>query len=285
MKSVIAIVAAVVVLGLAAASQPLLGPFNQDGAGPVVIYAAPTLFRLTEEAAQQAKISTDIRSIGSVQAARLIESGKVPDVYLSVDIELSRLVNPLKLIELGGFELVLICEREHGLSDLKNVRLGIADPNLAPVGYRALVALYWLSEKDGYFSLDEVQADLGVSYSQLDDEINIDATHFRAQGRFLARDDLGGVATLLESGGVDCMFASTPFVIARGYQENFRVIPLPTEIDFSKDPPGRFTAQLQIGQVEVRRFEAFAASFSEAGSAFLEVLERMDASGYGLRRD
>jgi molybdate/tungstate transport system substrate-binding protein len=267
----------------------VLGGVLTGGGGAVVVYAAPTLLQLANEAAGRSEeIRADIRVLGSVAALRLIQQGRVPDVYLTVDAELLREIDgqQRRSMVLGYFRLHLVCREPLGLRGLGEARIGLADPNTAPIGYRSLAALYWLSTRYNLTSLDEVTRSLSVSFTEEGGgSVVIDARQCRAAGRFSARDDLAGVASLFEAGAVDCIFAHTPFIVYKRYGERYSVIDLPEEIQFARDPATRFFAITHSGVFEVKRFVGAAVSFSPAGDRFLEALEALDPESFGLARE
>lgn len=251
---------------------------------PVVVYSAPTLVGLAEEAAaRHVPGQVDVRSIGSVMGVRLIQAGRVPDAFLSVDWELLRFINPRRVVDLGSFKLLLVC-RSGSLEDVGRVKLGLANPNVAPIGYRAIAALFWLSTRYNLTDLGELGRDLSIDFKHTlpSGELIIDVREFRASGRFVARDDLAGVGALLEGGAVDCIFAHSPFVVTRRYEERFKVFELPPEIQFIVDPPINFKAITESGEIDVKAFRAFAASFTEKGDDFLDTLQGVELARHGL---
>ncbi len=266
----------------------VLGGVLTGGGGAVVVYAAPTLLKLADEASGRLEgLRADIRVLGSVAALRLIQQGRIPDVYLTVDAELLREIDgqQRRSMVLGYFRLHLVCREPLGLRGLGEARIGLADPNTAPIGYRSIAALYWLSTRYNLTGLNEVARSLSVSFTEEGGSIVIDARQFRAEGRFTSRDDLAGVASLFEAGAVDCIFAHTPFIVYKRYVEKFRIIELPEEIQFARDPATRFLAVTNSGIFEVKRFVGAAVSFSPAGDRFLEALEAFDPESFGLVRE
>jgi len=274
------------VIVVAVVFSAIILAFNSgDEAGRVVVYAAPTLAGVVEDAARAyGPDRVDIRSLGSVLAVKLIQAGRTPDVLMSVDWELLKMINARKILDLGFFRLHFVCTGNYSVSDIGRVRVGVANPNIAPIGYRALAALYWLSVKHNLLSLDEVSNYLNITYDydQASNRVVIDAREFHARGRFIARDDLAGVGALLEGGAVDCIFSHTPFIISRKYAERFRAFDMPAEIDFSEDPPINFTVIVESGEIDVKAFRAFAASFTSSGDELLMTMSRLDFSKYGL---
>ncbi|MEM4289091.1 MAG: substrate-binding domain-containing protein [Nitrososphaerota archaeon] len=277
--AIMAIMAIIVMLGIAVASD-ILG-----GRSRVVVFSAPTLAGVAEEAAATYGAElVDIRSVGSVLGVRIIQSGNVPDVFMSVDWELLKFIKPRRILDLGRFQLKIVCRQDYSLTDIGRVRLGVANPNTAPIGYRALAALYWLGVRYGVASAEEISRGLNITYiyDSSSRTVRIDVRGFQASGRFVARDDLAGVAALLEGGAVDCIFAHSPFIISRGYENHFKVLDVPGDIDFTQDPPVSFTAETQTGLIEVKAFRAFAASFTQSGDEFLKALEGVPLTRYGL---
>lgn len=255
--------------------------------GRVTVFTAPTLVGVAKDAANlYGSDLVDVRTIGSVLGIRLIQSGNVPDVFLSVDWELLKFIQPRRVLDLGYFRLLLVCREDYTLNDLGQVNLGLANPNFAPIGYRSLAAIYLLGTKYKLVALEEVSRSLNISYihNYSDRSVWIDVRSFEARGRFTARDDLAGVAALLEGGAVDCIFAHSPFVVARGYIVRFKIIELPGEITFLQDPPLKFVAITQSGSIEVKAFRAFAASFTPIGDDLLDKIEQIDLEKYGLWR-
>ncbi len=276
---------AAAIVAVAVTASLLLNPLG--GRGSVVVFTAPTLVGVAKSAAGLYDSDiVDVRSIGSVMGVRLIQSGSVPDVFLSVDWELLRYIQPRRVLDLGHFRLLLVCRDDYSLNDLGHVKLGLANPNFAPIGYRSLAAIYWLGTKYELVRLDEVSRSLNVRYihNSSDHSVWIVVRDFEASGRFMARDDLAGVAALLEGGAVDCIFAHSPFIVARGYAGRFKIIEMPDEITFLHDPPIKFVAVTESGFIKVKAFRAFAASFTTAGDNFLDKIGQMDLERYGLWR-
>ncbi|MDW8084523.1 MAG: hypothetical protein RMI49_04930 [Candidatus Caldarchaeum sp.] len=252
---------------------------------PVVVYSAPTLRGISDELVRLADFSVDVRVYGSVFATNLIKSGKTPDLLLSVDSELKKGLEYRDERVIGIYRLVVVCNKYFdGVEDLKTARLGIADPNLAPIGYRALAALYLLSIYEGLDVVDEVEAKLNVKYQRQGDSVFLDARTIEASGRFYMRPDLDVVSSLLEAGTVDCIFAHMPFVITRELPNDFNLVELPECCRFEKDPPIDFYVDLSTGRVRVGRFEAVALSFTENGDKLLRLIDKIDVSKYGFRR-
>lgn len=270
-----------IVLTILLAYTLIAGNFGER----VTVYSAPTLLGPAEEAAHLYGVGrVDIRVLGSVMGARLIQSGRLPDVFLSVDWELLKTVHPRRLLDLGSFKLQLVCREGHSVESLRHVRIGVANPNTAPIGYRALAALYWLSVTYNVTDVDEIEQGLNVKFIEdtVKREIKIDVRGFGAAGRFFMRDDLSGVGALLEGGMVDCIFAHSPFIVSRNYSHRFEVMDLPREIEFLDNPPIKFTAITEFGDIEVRGFRAFAASFTRSGDEYLDRLVNVNLSKYGL---
>ncbi|MEM0482443.1 MAG: hypothetical protein QXM16_06125 [Nitrososphaerota archaeon] len=282
--TLLSIMAAVIGAVTVAAFLPL-NPLG--GRGAVVVFTAPTLVGVAKGGADlYGSDLVDVRSIGSVMGIRLIQSGNVPDVFLSVDWELLKFIQPRRVLDLGHFRLLLVCRGNYSLNDLGYVKIGLANPNFAPIGYRSLAAIYWLGTKYELVKLDELSRSLNIRYihNPSDNSVMIDVRNFEASGRFRARDDLAGVATLLEGGVVDCIFGHSPFIVARGYAGRFKIIEMPDEITFLQDPPTRFVAVTVTGLIEVKAFRAFAASFTPTGDNFLDKIEQIDLEKYGLWR-
>ncbi|MEN3047668.1 MAG: substrate-binding domain-containing protein [Candidatus Caldarchaeales archaeon] len=274
-----------VAVGLAVAAALAAFASHNADRGRVVVFAAPTLYELASEAARISGGRVDVVSIGSVAAVRQVQLGRVPDALVSVDAELVQFLPYFRRVEaLGGFRLVLLCRDRIDLTDLKRVRIGLADPNTAPIGYRAVAALYWLALTRNSVDVAELERALSVRFVRSADgrEVVMRLDSFRPAGNFLARDDLAGAFLLLENGAVDCVFAHSPFVVSRRLEGRYAVVEMPEELTFLRDPPVRFVAVTELGAVEVRRFEAVAVSLTEAGDSYLRVLASLDAERFGL---
>ncbi|MCS7095409.1 MAG: substrate-binding domain-containing protein [Thaumarchaeota archaeon] len=274
-----------VAIGLAAlvGSSPFMGPsLNRR---QVVVFSAPTLYELAVEAGRQLGGGVGVISVGSVAAARQVQLGRVPDVVISVDSELVRFLKGYRRVEsLGGFRLVLVCRDQVNLSDLRGVRFGLADPNTAPIGYRAIAALYWLSVTRNAIDVNELERSLSIRFDPSTDggEVVMGLESFSARGNFLSRDDLAGAFLLLENNAVDCIFAHSPFVVSRRLEGRYRVTEMPEDLTFLRDPPMRFVAVTELGRIEVRRFEAVVISFSEFGDSYVQALMSLDRTKFGL---
>lgn len=276
---------AAVAVGLAvAAALAALASISSDRRR-VVVFAAPTLYELAAEAARLTGGKVDVVSMGSVAAVRQVQLGRIPDALVSVDAELVQFLPRLRRVEpLGGFRLLLLCRDRVDLMDLRRVRFGLADPNTAPIGYRAVAALYWLAVTRNSVDVVELERALSVRFERSSDggEVVMRLESFRPSGNFLVRDDLAGAFLLLENGAVDCVFAHSPFVVSRRLEGRYAVVEMPEELTFLGDPPVRFVAVTELGAVDVRRFEAVAVSFTEAGDSYLRALTSVDAERFGL---
>ncbi|MDJ0274586.1 MAG: substrate-binding domain-containing protein [Aigarchaeota archaeon] len=255
----------------------------------VTVYAAPTLAVLANDAKarMQSPYNVTVIVMGSAAAVRRIEQGAVPDALLSVDAELVNYVKQYRSVtSLGNFKLNLICREKTTLEDLSRKRIGLANPNTAPIGYRAIAALYWMAVKRNIFKVEDLERYLSVKFEAAQDRVIIEMREFKASGPFLARDDLSASFQLLENGAVDCIFAYVPFAVSRNLEGKYAVISLPEEISFGSDPPMRFIARITLGELEVKRFEAVAIAFTDKGERFVrEVVEllRLNPARYGLR--
>ncbi|MFN7106570.1 MAG: ABC transporter substrate-binding protein, partial [Pyrobaculum sp.] len=183
-----------------------------------MVYTAPTLARLTRDAMTQAGSSTaGLLSIGSVEAARRISQGAVPDLYLSVDMELAGEVkNAVEIYPLGRFRLSLVCRKPLGSpQDLAGLKTALSDPNKAPIGYREL-ALAWMLYRDGWGDVLERYRQLGIAFVESRDVVNITApTVLPSTSLVVVVPNLDASWALFETGGVDCVFAHTPFLVGR----------------------------------------------------------------------
>lgn len=276
----------IALFGLAVLIITLLisNPLGQSAQGKeLVIYVAPTLKPITEEAINDLKIKADMRVMGSVAAAQLIREGRIPDVWLTVDAELLRLVsNYLRYEIIGSYRLILVCREPTSLIEIYNRRIGIANPNIAPIGYRAVAALYYLAEKYNYIELNRLLQDLNVFVDNVNGSIVLDLTRIDPRHPFIMRNEMSEVGSMLETGAADCIFAYEPFAIARSYPNKYHVIHLPVEIEFVSDPPFDAIAKLDAGLVKIIRFKAIAIAFSEDGDKFLTELKKVDSSKYGF---
>jgi len=251
----------------------------------LVVYSAPTLEGVSEDLAALYSGGLDVRVMGSVLAANLIKSGKVPDLFLTVDSELKHGLNYRNEYVIGVYRQLLVCNGYETWWDaLKEARISLANPNIAPIGYRSLAAIYLLSEMEGLGIISEIQDRLNVSFSVEDGGLVIDARSFTASGRFYARDDLNGAYTLLQNGVVDCTFAHAPFVNQKNLWTTHNVIELPEYARFQTEPPLKITAKLIGSEVVVSRFVAAAYSFTEKGDRLLSLLDKVDYSKYQIER-
>ncbi|MEM0444088.1 MAG: substrate-binding domain-containing protein [Candidatus Caldarchaeum sp.] len=248
-----------------------------------VVYSAPTLRGVSDELVGMAGVPLDVQVHGSVFAANLIKSGKVPDLFLSVDSELKEGLNYKTFKLIGVYRLVLVCAKNfQGLDSLRAARIGIADPNQAPIGYRALAAMYLISEREGLGIVQELESKLNVKFVSDGNSVRIIASEISPSGRFFMRPNLDVVGSLLESGAVDCIFAHIPFVIARNLFKDYSVMELPEYTRFDTNPPIDMSVQLKSGVVKIIRFEAVALSFSEKGDKLIRLIDRIDVSKYGI---
>jgi len=274
--------------------------------GDVVGYVAPTLFKAVSDAVGQAGMSAGgLLSIGSVEGLRRIQQGAVPDFYASVDIELLREVErlrPRQVYVLGRFSLGLVCRVPIGSpGELNEVSLGIADPNKAPVGYRALAAV-WMLKRDGYVDLLPRVEGLGVRYVETGGGINITVPPVLAPaGGIQVGVHIAATWSMVEAGVVDCMFAHRPFILSvfsqleevgktelwhvyRGVRDGkmYHVYLFTGKYSFAEDPPYEIYVVFTQGVARVVRFEAFVASFTERGDCVVDALRGMDLSRYGF---
>ncbi|BAJ50749.1 conserved hypothetical protein [Candidatus Caldarchaeum subterraneum] len=249
-----------------------------------LVYSAPTLRRVSDILSTLTTEPLNIQVYGSVAAANLIKSGRTPDLYLTVDSELKHGLNYRKELTLGYFRLTFVCQKGiNSLDAVKTVKIGLADPNQAPIGYRALAALYLLASERFPELIDELQQSLNIRYQESGDTLVMELSEISASGRFYLRPNLDGAGTLLEAGGVDCIFAHSPFIIVRNYSQTYNIIEMPPHLNFENDPPITIVAKLKGGDVVVKRFEAAAFSFSERGDNLLELLKQIDLSIAGIR--
>ncbi|MEM1949671.1 MAG: hypothetical protein QXQ48_05950 [Nitrososphaerota archaeon] len=274
-------------LGAAAAflAMVLATLFIAGSPKPLVIYSAPTLRGLSDELAGMSEQPVDIQVLGSVFAANLIKAGKTPDLFLSVDSELKSGLNYRMEKPIGIYSLVFVCVKKYdSLNALRDAKIGIADPNQAPIGYRALAAIFLISENEGFNIVGEVEKNLHIRYVSNGHTVKILAKNISSSGRFYMRPNLDFVGSLLEAGVVDCIFAHTPFVIYRNLYKDYNVLELPEYARFEEDPPTRIIAVLSTVEIEVRRFEAIALSFTEAGDELLQKLDEIDVEKFGMKR-
>ncbi|MER3601722.1 MAG: hypothetical protein C4339_03285 [Nitrososphaerota archaeon] len=260
----------------------LEGMASISRARPVVIFSAPTLARLAMDLAAKAGLPADIRRLGSLAAFRLIQQGNVPDLYFSVEVELAPWLQARKIVMLGSYELLLLCRGAHDLRDISHVTVALANPNTAPIGYRALAELYLLAQR-GLLNIGQVQEELGVRYSSLSNgTVLIDAANMAPSGRFVMRSNIEEAAALVEQGAAECTFAYWPFILSRGYAQGYSIISLPPELRFLQDPPVPFIVKLSSGTIRVGAERAFVASFSALGDLVLRFLPQINVSAYGL---
>jgi len=258
-----------------------------SGPKEVLVYAAPTLAVLAEDAAWQMGGKVNVVVMGSVAAVRQVQLGAKPDVILSVDAELVNFLSSYReVVNLGRFELIAVCRENLELKDMGRVRIGLADPNIAPIGYRAISALYWLSAELNLIDLEELEGSLSVKFAPSPDgrTVTIDTRHVSVSGRFKMREDLAVTFAMLENGGVDCIFAHTPFAISRNLVGRYHILRMPEEISFASDPPVRFKAITTIGEIEVKPFTAVAIVFTEQGERYVERVLSLNLSKYGLMK-
>jgi len=281
--------------------------------GDVVGFVAPTLMRVVSDAVAEAGLSGGgLLSIGSVEGLRRMQQGVLPDIYGSVDIELLRDVDgmgPRQVFVLGRFGMGLVC-RSPVVSpgDLGGRVVALADPNKAPIGYRAL-ALAWMLKRDGVVDLVSRFERLGVGYLEARG-VNITVPAVLTPTRDVqVAANLDAAWSMLEVGAVDCTFAHMPFILGkfsrleevdnssvwaayRGVHggRTYYVYFFNGAYSFLDDPPYEiyvlFTSQGGgvVRGLRVVGFGAFVASFSEKGDCVVDVLRRMDLSGYGFVR-
>jgi molybdate/tungstate transport system substrate-binding protein len=258
-----------------------------SGPKGVLVYAAPTLAVLADDAARKMGGKVDVVVMGSVAAVRQVQMGAKPDVILSVDAELVNFLSSYrKVVDLGRFELILVCRKALDLKDIGRATIGLADPNTAPIGYRAVAAMYWLSVRSNLVDLNELEVSLSVKFSRGTDgtTVTMDVRHVSASGRFKMREDLAMTFTMLENGSVDCIFAHTPFAMSRNLIGKYHVLRMPEEISFANDPPVRFKAITTLGEIEVKRFKAVAIVFTEQGKDYVDKVLSLNLTKYGLMK-
>jgi molybdate/tungstate transport system substrate-binding protein len=276
--------------------------------GDVLGYVAPALIKIMWDAARQAGLSTvSIQSMGSVEGLRRMQQGAVPDIYGSVDVELLPDVEKLKprqIFLLGGFGLGVVCRKPlNSPGDLATRRLVLADPNKAPIGYRALAAA-WILKKDGVVDVMTLFEKTGVKYVETPRGVNITIpTTLTPTDKVEIAANLDASWSMLESGAADCTFAYLPFTIGRmGRLEKIGETDLWTIYkgakegreyhayffkglySFAQDPPYEIYALFMQGgkALRVGRFAAFVASFSEKGDCVVDALKKMDLAAYGF---
>jgi molybdate/tungstate transport system substrate-binding protein len=143
----------------------------------------------------------------------------VPDIYSSVDVELLPDVEKLKprqIFLLGGFGLGVVCRKPlNSPGDLATRRLVLADPNKAPIGYRAL-AVAWMLNKDGVVDVMTLFEKTGVKYVETPRGVNITIpTTLTPTDKVEIAANLDTAWSVLESSAADCTFAYLPFTIGR----------------------------------------------------------------------
>ncbi len=301
----VAVLALVIFLGL--------GESGGGCGGDVMGYIAPTLMPLVRDASIQAGFSTQgLLSIGSVEALRRIQQGAVPDVFASVDVELlkeAKAAAPYReVMELGRFRIALICAvRIRDLSELASLRTALSDPTKAPIGYREL-ALVWLLYRGGVVDLRWRYEALGVRYVEWSRGVNITVPLRLSPSTYVElAPNLDGSWSHLETGGVDCVFAHTPFIYGRFtlgdrlestelwdlYAVEYRgrtyyVYFFKPPYDFFNDPPAEMYVHYVdergalIKSIRVVRFEAFVISYTPRGDCLIEALRKVDLAKYGL---
>ncbi len=251
----------------------------------VVVYSAPTLAVVSDDLGKLYHGRLDVRVLGSVLAANLIKSGKTPDLFLTVDWELKHGLNYRSEYIIGVYRLLLVCDDFNTWEDaLRRARISLADPNLAPIGYRSLAAIYLLTERAGLDITQEIMESLNIVFHTGESGLLVDVRSFRAGGRFYTRDDLNGAYSLLQNKLVDCTFAHAPFVNQKNLWAKHNVIELPDYASFLKDPPIKITARLESGDLNILRFVAAAYSFTEKGDEILNYLGQVDFSKYQIEK-
>jgi len=279
--------------------------------GDVLGYIAPTLIKTVWDAARQASLSTvSIQSMGSVEGLRRMQQGAVPDIYGSVDVELLPDVEKLKprqIFILGGFSLGVVCRKPlNSPGDLATRRLVLADPNKAPIGYRALAAA-WMLKKDGVVDVMTLFEKTGVKYVETPRGVNITIpTTLTPTDKVEIAANLDASWGILESGAADCTFAYFPFTMGKlgrvekiGETDFWTIYKGAEEgreyyayffkglYSFAQDPPYEIYVLFMQGDkatkvLRVGRFAAFVASFSEKGDCVVDVLKKMDLAAYGF---
>ncbi|MCS7142189.1 MAG: substrate-binding domain-containing protein [Aigarchaeota archaeon] len=257
---------------------------EQERSGPV-IYVAPTLTGLVREVLSRAPADSDVRVIGSVISVQLIREGRRPDVLLLADNELERFLPDYRnRVSLGSYRLIALCRENLTLNQLIERTIALADPNVAPIGYRAVAALYYLLKVQDPAMSDRLQVLLGINVNPIEGGVLLDLRGLNPSRQFILRNDLSEVSAIFEAGLVDCIFVHEPFAMWKGLIGRYHVIDLPPEIEFTVDPPMRFIARLRVGDVEVRKFEASAVSFTERGDRILEMMGTVELERHGLMR-
>ncbi len=290
---------------------------NMGGGGDrerVLVFSAPTLSALALDLLDVAGVPGDVRAVGSVDAVRLVQQGNVPDLLLSVDLELLAPIRDrvLEYRALGPFHITVTCRRPlRGLSDLLRGRWGLADPFSAPIGYRQLAFSYLAHLKYGL--------PLHALYNGTGVHIYGNATRYvvevrgplRSTRNVLVGRNLDVVWSYLEVGLVDCIYTQSPFnygkglplangtptfggfteyVGRRGGATYYMYVP-PPDISFADVPrvggrEVRGTLVLRddgvVQELPIEPFRGFAAAFTERGVRVLRALDRLDLSRYGV---
>ncbi|AAL65011.1 molybdate ABC transporter substrate-binding protein [Pyrobaculum aerophilum] len=308
--SALLIVAAWIV---AVTQKPASQPRAAACVGDVSSFVAPTLIRVIKDAVAKAGMSTGgIQSVGSVEGLRKIQAGSRVDLYASVDIELRgdiERVGPRGVFSLGRFKLALACRTPlRDLADLAKVKIALADPNKAPIGYRELAVSWWL-QRDYGINLTARYKALGVGfYYNGTLTITVPSALPNTNITDIA-PSLDGAWTKLEIGAVDCVYAYVPFLVNKhlslkphgeetGYWTAYigeapggkavYVYVFKPPYDFLNDPPMPVRVVLldPSGKpakiINVGHFEAFVASFTEKGDCVLEALKNMNLTAYGF---
>ncbi len=276
--------------------------------GDVVGFVAPTLVKVISDGVAKSGLSArGLLSIGAVEGLRRMQQGVVPDLYGSVDVELLKEVErlgPRQVFVLGRFGMGLVCRTPlSSPEELVFSKVAVADPNKAPIGYRALAAA-WLMKKEGFVDLVSRFERLEVRYVETERGVNITVPAVLSpSGDVQVASSLDAAWSMLEVGAVDCTFVHTPFVLGRfdrleevGRSSvwtvyrgvhgrlTYYVYFFNGVLSFLDDPPYEIYVILGQQAVRVVRFEAFVASFSERGDCVIEALREMDLSSYGFLR-
>lgn len=309
------IIAAVIASVLLALSQR---PAPQPAApsSSLLAFVAPSLIKLVKDAVAAAGYDVSgVRSIGSVQALRLIQQGQRPDLYASVDVEYLKYVqnSSLAYLTLGSYKLVMLCRRPIGDGNMTEVKWILVDPGSAPAGYRQLAA--------GYFAyllyktpLYEVYNGTGVSMYFDGRELHIySPSPPKSTDRAVVASNLDVAFSYLETGQAACMFAYVPLLVAKGLWPaqpawrgplnstayiaerggvKYYIYVLPPRLDFTRSPEEALgiSAYLHLlgpgGEVvmttRIGAHGAFVAAFTQKGVDVLNKIRAMDLAKYGF---
>jgi len=261
---------------------------NTSTTREVTVYVAPTLRVLVSDLGNRTGYSVKMEVLGSNAALSLIRSGKVPDAYFSVDAVLIPYISNLSLtiIKLGRFKLAYVCREPTRINEMVERKWALANPNTAPIGYRALVAAYLIDREYGT-NLTGLFETTGIRYIVNSSGVYVDASRsIASSSRVIVRDNLDQTASALQSGLVDCIFAHTAYIKSVNMSGYYIYVFNGTlAFDHNETIYSIFRIIQRSGTIlRVAPFEAFAAAFTQSGVDFLRGLGTMDLSKYGLEK-